>query len=260
MLESILRAARAAGDRGRQRRRLDHRRGAGRSRPTTCWRSSCRASSCTGPRPCTRWPGPCSTSPPTISTGTLDGRLRRREGADLAGGCRDRQSRRPGRSRGCSTQRARALGGSSSRSASRRRGSSACVDGVLVRRGSCRAADRAPAGRRGPAERRAQRRQRARRQRARRHAYGVDPRRDRGRPARVRARPAPQPVHRHAWPASTTSTTARRPTRTRRAASLSAYPRIVWIAGGQLKGAPVDELVAEIAAAARRGRPAGRRP
>jgi UDP-N-acetylmuramoylalanine--D-glutamate ligase len=30
-------------------------------------------------------------------------------------------------------------------------------------------------------------------------------------------------------------------------ASLLAYPRIVWIAGGQLKGAPVDDLVAEIA-------------
>jgi UDP-N-acetylmuramoylalanine--D-glutamate ligase len=31
------------------------------------------------------------------------------------------------------------------------------------------------------------------------------------------------------------------------AASLSSYPRIVWIAGGQLKGAPVDELVAAVA-------------
>jgi UDP-N-acetylmuramoylalanine--D-glutamate ligase len=30
-------------------------------------------------------------------------------------------------------------------------------------------------------------------------------------------------------------------------ASLSSYPRIVWIAGGQLKGAPVDELVAAVA-------------
>jgi UDP-N-acetylmuramoylalanine--D-glutamate ligase len=30
-------------------------------------------------------------------------------------------------------------------------------------------------------------------------------------------------------------------------ASLTAYPRVVWIAGGQLKGAPVDELVAEVA-------------
>ena len=26
-------------------------------------------------------------------------------------------------------------------------------------------------------------------------------------------------------------------------ASLQAYPRVVWIAGGQLKGASVDELV-----------------
>ncbi len=31
------------------------------------------------------------------------------------------------------------------------------------------------------------------------------------------------------------------------AASLLSYPRLVWIAGGQLKGAPVDELVAQIA-------------
>jgi UDP-N-acetylmuramoylalanine--D-glutamate ligase len=30
-------------------------------------------------------------------------------------------------------------------------------------------------------------------------------------------------------------------------ASLLAYPRVVWIAGGQLKDAPVDELVAEVA-------------
>jgi len=30
-------------------------------------------------------------------------------------------------------------------------------------------------------------------------------------------------------------------------ASLLAYPRIVWVAGGQLKGVDVDELVAEIA-------------
>jgi UDP-N-acetylmuramoylalanine--D-glutamate ligase len=30
-------------------------------------------------------------------------------------------------------------------------------------------------------------------------------------------------------------------------ASLTAYPHVVWIAGGQLKGAPVDELVAEFA-------------
>jgi UDP-N-acetylmuramoylalanine--D-glutamate ligase len=30
-------------------------------------------------------------------------------------------------------------------------------------------------------------------------------------------------------------------------ASLTAYPRVVWIAGGQLKGVDVDELVAEVA-------------
>ena len=30
-------------------------------------------------------------------------------------------------------------------------------------------------------------------------------------------------------------------------ASIAAYPRVVWIAGGLLKGASVDELVAEVA-------------
>ena len=30
-------------------------------------------------------------------------------------------------------------------------------------------------------------------------------------------------------------------------ASLAAYPRIVWIAGGQLKGVDIDDLVAEVA-------------
>ena len=55
--------------------------------------------------------------------------------------------------------------------------------------------------------------------------------------------------------ASTGSTTARRPTRTPPRASLAAYPRIVWIAGGQLKGVAVDDLVAAAAPpAARRGR------
>ena len=43
-------------------------------------------------------------------------------------------------------------------------------------------------------------------------------------------------------------------------ASLAAYPRVVWIAGGLLKGADVDPLVAAVAAAAGRGGPAGPRP
>ena len=46
-----------------------------------------------------------------------------------------------------------------------------------------------------------------------------------------------------------TSTTPRRPTRTPPLASLAAYPRVVWVAGGLLKGVDVDDLVA-----------AGRRP
>ena len=40
-------------------------------------------------------------------------------------------------------------------------------------------------------------------------------------------------------------------------ASLAAYPRVVWIAGGLLKGADVDPLVAAVAPAAGRGGPAG---
>ena len=43
-------------------------------------------------------------------------------------------------------------------------------------------------------------------------------------------------------------------------ASLAAYPRVVWIAGGLLKGADVDPLVAAVAAAAGRRGPAGPRP
>ena len=43
-------------------------------------------------------------------------------------------------------------------------------------------------------------------------------------------------------------------------ASLAAYPRVVWIAGGLLKGADVDPLVAAVAPAAGRGGPAGPRP
>ncbi len=44
--------------------------------------------------------------------------------------------------------------------------------------------------------------------------------------------------------ASRMSTTPRPPTRMRRRRRSAAYPRVVWIAGGLLKGASVDELVA----------------
>ena len=46
---------------------------------------------------------------------------------------------------------------------------------------------------------------------------------------------------------SPTSTIRRRPILTRRRASLSGYPRVVWIAGGLLKGASVDDLVVRVA-------------
>ena len=54
------------------------------------------------------------------------------------------------------------------------------------------------------------------------------------------------------WPSSirsATSTTPRPPTRTPPRPPLLAYPRVVWIAGGLLKGASVDETVARVASA-----------
>ena len=66
-------------------------------------------------------------------------------------------------------------------------------------------------------------------------------------PSRTATRWSPRSA---GWP---TSTTARRPTRTPRPPRCIAYPRIVWVAGGQLKGVDIDDLVA------RGRRPAGRR-
>ena len=43
-------------------------------------------------------------------------------------------------------------------------------------------------------------------------------------------------------------------------ASLTAYPRVVWVAGGQLKGVDIDDLVRERRRPAGRRRAAGRRP
>ena len=68
--------------------------------------------------------------------------------------------------------------------------------------------------------------------------------------ASFRVGPAPRRGGRRRSTASATSTTPRPPTRTPREASMLAYPRVVWIAGGLLKGASVDELVAA-------GRPTG---
>ena len=93
---------------------------------------------------------------------------------------------------------------------------------------------------------RAQRGQRAGR---RRDGPGVRSRSGRGpgRAGRIPARAAPQRAGGHDRRASRTSTTARRPTRTPRRASLAAYPPIVWVAGGQLKGVDIDDLVAPVA-------------
>ena len=69
----------------------------------------------------------------------------------------------------------------------------------------------------------------------------------RGRAGRVHARAAPQ---RATWPPSdgvayVDDSKATNPHAA--CASLTAYPRIVWVAGGQLKGVDVDDLVAAVA-------------
>ena len=122
----------------------------------------------------------------------------------------------------------------------RRRQRASRLARVRRRRGGARR------GRGRPSGRRAQRRERA----GRRGAGACHRRRRRGgrcRVGRVRPGPAPQPDRCAAAAASPGSTTARRPTRTPPRARCCAYDRVVWIAGGQLKGAAVDELVAQVA-------------
>ena len=144
---------RAARRRGRQRRASRGRRGRWPTRRTTCSPWSCRASSCTGRRRCARGRRPCSTSPPTTSTGTAPStptRRRRRRilqhdadvnvaNADDPSGCSALRRRR------CPTRSAFTLGEPGP-------GQLGVVAGDLV--------DRAFATTGGPSERRARRRRR----------------------------------------------------------------------------------------------------
>ena len=84
--------ARAAGLRAVAAGNVGHAGARGRARTpsrTTCWPSSCRASSCTRRRRCRRWPAPASTSRPTTSTGTA---ARRPTPATRAGSTRTPRS------------------------------------------------------------------------------------------------------------------------------------------------------------------------
>ena len=140
-------------------------------------------------------------------------------------------------------------------------GSSACVDGHARRRARSATTTSCWPPRRGrPSGRRAQRRQRARRR-------GARPRRTAS-PAEAIAAGlrafVPDP-HRNQLVADARRRRLGRrqqgdqPARRARA-RCSPTTAIVWIAGGQLKGAPVDDLVAEVAPRLRRRRAARRRP
>ena len=191
----------------------------------------------------------CSTSPTTTSTGTARfDAYAARQGADLAPAPGRRASATP------TTRVARRAGRRVTRPAGRRFTLGAPRPGQLgVRRTACWSTARSPTT--GEAtelgdladltsRRPAQRRQRPRRRRA---GPGLRRRRRGGR-ARA-ARPSSPEPHRNALvadasTASTTSTTARRPTRTRPRPRSPPTTPVVWIAGGLLKGADVDALVA----------------
>ena len=193
---------RPAGARGRQRRRAAHRRGRWPTSRTTCWRSSCPASSCTSAVRSARPPARSSTSRPTTSTGTArcDAYARPRRGsgtAPIAVGNADdprvADAARDGR-RGC-----RRVGFTLAEPAA---GQLGVRDGILVDRAfgddalvaDRRSADVRPAGAHNVAN--------ALAAAALARAYGVGARRGRGGSARVRARPAPQPARRPPWTAS----------------------------------------------------------
>ena len=189
------------------------------------------------------WPARCSTSRPTTSTGTARWRRTSGQGAGVG---------RPGRDRQRSTTRGwprccRDGAASGSPSASRSPASSACATGCSCRRAFGDDAPSAARGGRRPPGRRAQRRQRARRGRA---GPGV---RRRGR-RRVAdglrtfvARPAPQPVRARRATASPGSTTARRPTRTRRSPRCSPTRASCGSPAASSRASTVDELVAAVA-------------
>ena len=182
-----------------------------------------------------RWPARCSTWPRTTSTGTARSTAYAEAKAAIwRGASRGRQRRRPAgapllgrapRARRVGVHPADPAAGSSAwRRAcwSTARSATATLCRRVATYARPGAQRRQRAGRRGPG---------ARRTACRAAAVGE-------RAARLRARSAPQPVRASSATGSTTSTTARRRTRTRRSRRCARYPRIVWIAGGQLKGAP----------------------
>ena len=73
--------------------------------------------------------------------------------------------------------------------------------------------------------------------------YGVAAGRRPRRAARLPPRRAPHRRRRDASTASATSTTPRPPTRTRPPPRCRSFEHVVWVAGGLLKGADVDDLV-----------------
>ena len=202
MLDAMLRGGGPARRRRRQRRAARGRRRHAPTRRTTCWPSSCPASSCTGP---VAAPAAAARAQPRAGPSRLARRLRRRtrpprRGSGPARDRRGRQRRRPARSRPAGRPRA-GPAGLASRSARPAPGQLGVVGGVLVDRAFGATATSWP-----PRRRRAPGRPAQRRQRARRRGAGPRPtasrRRRSGRAARVRPGPAPQRAGRRASPAS----------------------------------------------------------
>ena len=208
--------------------------------PPSCWPSSCPASSCTGRRRCGPRPGWCSTSPRTTWTGTArmdDYAAAKAARTRRPGG--GRRARRPGRG-GAAGRPPPRRSGSASGSASPAPGELGVRDGMLVDSAFARrrlalapVASIPVPGPVGVLD--------ALAAAALARGVGVPPRRDRRRRWRRSrwAGTAPR------WsPSSTASryvddSKATNPHAAE--ASVLAYPRVVWIAGGLLKGASVDE-------------------
>ena len=253
------RCSRGRGLRARRRRQRGHARSSRRCctrTPTTCWPSSCRASSCTGrppSRPQARLPQrrarPRRLARLLRGLRRDKGRVYERTEVACVYNVADPQTERlVERGRGA----ARAAAPSASPSASPRRRMLGVVDDVL--------ADRAFVAQRRHVGRRARRPSpnSGRRPRRSRRTTSPTPWPPRRWPAPTACRPGPsgdglrgfrpEPApDRHAsrpWPRCATSTTPRPPTRTRQRPRCAAYEHVVWVAGGLLKGADVDDLVA----------------
>ena len=210
-----------------------------RSRPTTSWRSSCPASSCTGRRRCGARRPRSSTSPTTTSTGTARSTAyAARQVVDPAGRCARRGQ--PRRSR---VRWRRAPVPTRARRLHARRAEPLATFGVapaeLVDTAASVARRRRPTSRLlGPHN---VANALAAAALARAHGVAAD-----GGAARVCAPSGPGGTATSRSPAAAASpgSTTRKATNPHAAAaSLAAYPSVVWIAGGLLKGADVDDLV-----------------